>query len=60
MGVPEATTWEYPGEDLSWRAEWRHFLDVVAGKVEPSGSLADTLAVLRLVEDVYAQGTARP
>jgi predicted dehydrogenase len=57
MGPPDITTWEYPGEDLSWRAEWRHFLDAVAGKVEPSGSLEDTLAVLRLVERVYAQGT---
>jgi predicted dehydrogenase len=60
MGPPETTTWEYPGEDLSWRAEWRHFLDAVAGKIEPWGSLEDTLAVLRLVERVYAQGTPRP
>ena len=53
MGPPETTTWEYPGEDPSWRAEWRHFLDAVAGKVEPWGSLPDALAVLRLVERVY-------
>jgi predicted dehydrogenase len=60
MGPPETTTWEYPGEDLSWRAEWRHFLDAVAGKVEPWSSLEDTLAVLRLVERVYAQGEPGP
>jgi predicted dehydrogenase len=60
MGPPETTTWEYPGEDLSWRAEWRHFLDAVAGKIEPWSSLEDTLAVLRLVERVYAQGEPGP
>jgi predicted dehydrogenase len=59
MGPPESTTWEYPGDDPSWRAEWRHFLDAVAGKVEPWGSLEDTLAVLRLVEAVYARETPR-
>jgi predicted dehydrogenase len=58
MGPPETTTWEYPGEDPSWRSEWRHFLDAVAGKIEPWGSLRDALAVLRLVERVYER--ARP
>ena len=60
MGPPETTTWEYPGEDLSWRAEWRHFLDAVAA-IDGAVGLAgrDALAVLRLVDRVYAHGDAR-
>lgn len=60
MGPPETVEWEFPAEDTSWRAEWRHFLAAVAGKTEPWSSLADTLAVLRVVERVYAgAGAAR-
>jgi predicted dehydrogenase len=60
MGPPETTLWEYPGEDVSWRAEWRHFLDAVGGKMAPWGSLEDALAVLHLVDRVYAQEPAAP
>jgi predicted dehydrogenase len=60
MGPPETTTWEYPGEDTSCRAEWRHFVESLAGHREPWGSLEDALAVLRLVERVYEQAKRAP
>ena len=60
LGPPDTTIWDYPGPDTSCRAEWRHFLDAVAGKTEPWGSLEETLAVLRLVERIYAQARAAP
>jgi predicted dehydrogenase len=58
MGPPETTTWEYPGEDASWRAEWCHFRQALGAGSEPWGSVEDALAVLRLVERVYEP--ARP
>jgi predicted dehydrogenase len=58
MGPPETTAWEYPGEDASWRAEWSHFRGALGGGSALWGSLEDALAVLRLVDGVYA--TARP
>jgi predicted dehydrogenase len=56
MGTPDTQVWAFPGEDTSWRAEWRHFVDALAGKTQPWSSLDDTLAVLNLVERVYRGG----
>jgi predicted dehydrogenase len=54
MGPPETTSWEYPGEDPSWRAEWCHFLEGIRHGRPVWGSLDDALAVLGLVERLYA------
>jgi predicted dehydrogenase len=54
MGPPETTSWEYPGDDLSWRAEFAHFRDCVASGRRPDGGLDDALAALRLIERLYA------
>jgi predicted dehydrogenase len=56
MGPPETTTWEYPGEDLSWRAEFAHLHDCVARGATPCGTLEDALAALEVVGEVYRQG----
>jgi predicted dehydrogenase len=55
MGPPETTIWEYPGEDTSWRDEYGHLLQCIHSGQEPSGSLADALAALAVVQQVYAQ-----
>jgi predicted dehydrogenase len=55
MGPPETTSWEYPGEDISWRAEFAHVLDCIAGRCRPSGSLEDALAALTVIDKVYEQ-----
>jgi predicted dehydrogenase len=59
MGPPETTTWEYPGEDMSWKAEWRHFLECIEQKRQPSGNLEDALATLRVVQQMYEQSRPR-
>ena len=59
MGPPETTAWEYPGEDKSWEAEWRHFLECIADKRQPSGNLEDALATLRVVQQMYDQAKRR-
>jgi predicted dehydrogenase len=59
MGPPETTRFEYPGEDSSWRAEWRHFLDCLLGRATPLGGLQDALAALAVVDQAYALGGRR-
>jgi predicted dehydrogenase len=53
MGPPEATTWEYPGSDSSWRLETEAFLDDVRLGREPSPGLAEGIRTLEIVETIY-------
>jgi predicted dehydrogenase len=55
MGPPETTSWEYPGEDRSWHEEYAHVLHCIRTGAEPCGSLADALAALHVVRQVYEQ-----
>ncbi|HTU21212.1 MAG TPA: Gfo/Idh/MocA family oxidoreductase [Gemmataceae bacterium] len=57
MGPPETTIWEYPGDDLSWRAELAHFRDCIEANRQPMGTLEDAIAALEIVEGVYRQTT---
>jgi len=56
MGPPETTTWDYPGEDRSWHAEWAHFTECIRDRRQPSGNLDDALAALTVIGKLYAQG----
>jgi predicted dehydrogenase len=58
MGPPETTIWEYPGEDLSWRHEFDHFLHCIEHNRQPNGNLEDALAALKVVAEVYRQAQA--
>jgi predicted dehydrogenase len=55
MGPPETTIWEYPGEDHSWRDEFAHFAQCLQRGQRPSGTIADALAALEVVAEVYRQ-----
>jgi predicted dehydrogenase len=55
MGPPETTSWEYPGEDTSWREEYQHLLSCIAEGRPPSGGLDDALAALAIVEKAYGR-----
>jgi predicted dehydrogenase len=59
MGPPDTTIWEYPGADLSWRAEYLHLLDCIRTGEPPSGTLADAEAALTIVERVYDAAARR-
>lgn len=54
MGPPETTIWEYPGEDLSWRAELQVFAEAIAARRPPPVGLRDAHAALTIVHQVYA------
>jgi predicted dehydrogenase len=53
MGPPETTNWEFPGPDLSWETEFTEFLDDIRRGRQPSASLDDAHATLRVVEQIY-------
>lgn len=53
MGPPETTTFEYPGEDQSWRAEFDDFAASLRDGRRPCGDIADAVANLALVEAIY-------
>jgi predicted dehydrogenase len=53
MGPPETKTWDFPGEDISWQAEFAHFRQCIRDNRQPSGSLADASAALEIVEKIY-------
>lgn len=54
MGPPETQTWDYPGEDLSWRDEYAHLLECLARGRVPEGTLDDARAALDLIARAYA------
>jgi predicted dehydrogenase len=58
MGPPETTIWEYPGEDLSWQAEFAHLCECIARGARPCGDAADALAALEIVGEVYRRAAA--
>jgi len=55
MGPPETTIWEYPMTDDSWDVEMAEFLEDIRLKRRPASSLADAIAVLRIVDTIYRE-----
>lgn len=55
LGPPETTTWEFAGDDPSWAAEFRDFVDTAKEGKSAKTSLGDALAALEVVDYVYAE-----
>jgi predicted dehydrogenase len=53
MGPPETTTWEYPGPDSSWAAEFAEFADDIRSGREPQAGLPAARAALAVVQEIY-------
>lgn len=53
MGPPDATAWEFPGDDMSWSAEFTHVSDCIRDGTPVLGNLEDAIAALRIVEELY-------
>lgn len=60
LGPPDTQVFEYPGEDLSWKAELDDLRDAIGERRPLSGSLDDARAALVIVEAAYAQSGVRP
>jgi predicted dehydrogenase len=54
MGPPETTIWEYPGEDHSWRDEFKAFAAAIAAGRSAPVTLRDAHAALTIVYQMYA------
>lgn len=55
MGPPETTAWGYPMEDDSWAVEIAEFFEDIRLDREPSASLPDAQAALKIVESIYRE-----
>jgi len=53
MGPPETTMWEFPLQDLSWRAEFDDFADAIAQGRPPCGDIHDAVANLQIIAQAY-------
>jgi len=53
LGPPETVMWEYPMPDRSWDIEFAQFAEDIRLRRQPSASLADARAALRVVEQIY-------
>ncbi len=53
MGPPETTTFEFPGRDQSWDTEFADFVSAVSENRPPCGDIADAVANLTIVDDIY-------
>jgi predicted dehydrogenase len=55
MGPPQTTSWEFPFPDRSWKAEFAHFAQAIAGGRRPWSDAEDGVAVLRIVDRAYGR-----
>ena len=53
MGPPETTAWEFPMADNSWESEMNEFFEDIEIRRQPAPGLADALAVLEVVNQIY-------
>lgn len=53
MGPPETTVFEFPGPDQSWDTEFADFVAAVNENRRPCGDIADAVANLAIVDEVY-------
>jgi len=52
-GIPDERSWAYPGEDVSWTAEWTEFSDAIREGREPLGNGVDGLEAARIIDAIY-------
>ncbi len=54
LGPPDVEVLDYPGEDGSWAAEWRHFRDAIATGAPVLGGLEDARFAWETIDAAYA------
>jgi predicted dehydrogenase len=52
-GSPEVETFEFPGPDLSWQAEWQEFTSAIREGRQPLANGEDGLQAMRLIAAIY-------
>jgi len=52
-GPPLEETWEFPGPDISWQAEWEEFKAAISEGRQPLGNGYDGYQAARVIEAIY-------
>jgi predicted dehydrogenase len=52
-GPPLLESWEYPGPDISWEAEWREFTDAIRENRPPLGEGYDGYQAALIIDSIY-------
>jgi predicted dehydrogenase len=52
-GVPEETVWEFPGDDISWQAEWDDFMAAIKTGRAPLCTAQSGLHSMELIDAAY-------
>ena len=52
-GPPILESWEFPGPDLSWEAEWREFTDAIRENRPPLGEGYDGYQAALIIDSIY-------
>jgi predicted dehydrogenase len=55
MGPPETLSWEYAGDDVSWRREMEAFVQAIETEEVPAVTVLDAYEVLKVVDRVYEE-----
>lgn len=53
MGIPEKFFYNWPGEDVSWRLEFKDLVDAIRKDRGPIGTLQDAYAAMKIIFDIY-------
>jgi predicted dehydrogenase len=54
LGPPDVEVLDYPNEDGSWLAEWRHFREAIATGTPVLGGLEDARFAWETIDAAYA------
>jgi predicted dehydrogenase len=52
-GAPLLESWEYPGPDISWEAEWREFTGAIRENRPPLGEGYDGYQAALIIDSIY-------
>ncbi len=53
MGIPDKFIYEFPGEDISWEKELKHFITTIENKTQPMNNLDETKKIFHYLFDIY-------
>lgn len=57
-GPPIEETWEFPGPDISWQAEWEEFKAAISEGRQPLGNGHDGFQAARVIDAIYESASS--
>jgi len=53
FGIPDKFFYSWPGEDVSWKLEFKNFVDAISENKAPLSTLQDAYAAMKIIFDIY-------